>query len=66
MRDGYIPKEERKTLLFLADDMRLHSGIGNMTKELILGMAHRFNFIHVGGALQHPEAGQGFLRPGAA
>jgi glycosyltransferase involved in cell wall biosynthesis len=58
MRDGYIPKEERKTLLFLADDMRLHSGIGNMTKELILGMAHRFNFIHVGGALQHPEAGK--------
>jgi len=58
MREGYIAKQDRKTLLFLADDMRLHSGIGNMTKELMLGMAHRFNFIHVGGALQHPEAGK--------
>lgn len=57
MREGYIPKEDRKTILFLADDMRLPSGIGTMTRELILGNAHRYNFVHVGGAVQHPEAG---------
>lgn len=58
MREGYIKKAERKTILFLADDMRLHSGIGTMTKELVLGMAHRFNFVQIGGALKHPEAGK--------
>ena len=55
---GYIKKEDRKTILFLADDMRLPSGIGTMAKELIVGNAHRYNFVHVGAALQHPEAGK--------
>lgn len=58
MKEGYIPKEQRKTILFLADDMRLPSGIGTMTKELILGSAHHYNFIHVGAAIQHPEFGK--------
>lgn len=56
--EGYIKKEKRKTILFLADDMRLPSGIGTMTRELILGNAHRYNFVHVGGAINHPEAGK--------
>ena len=58
MKEGYIPKEQRKTILFLADDMRLPSGIGTMTKELIVGSAHHYNFLHVGAALQHPDAGK--------
>lgn len=56
--EGYIKKQNRKTILFLADDMRLPSGIGVMTKELIIGNAHRYNFVHVAGAIQHPEAGK--------
>ena len=31
-KEGYIPKEERKKILFLCDDIRLHSGIGTMAK----------------------------------
>ena len=58
MKKGYIKKESRKTILFLADDMRLPSGIGTMTKELIVGNAHRYNFVHVGGAVGHPETGK--------
>jgi len=55
---GYIPKQERKTLLFLADDCRLPSGIGTMTRELIVGNAHIFNFVHVGAAINHPDVGK--------
>ena len=58
MIKGYIPKENRKTILFLADDLRLSSGIGTMTRELIIGNAHVYNFVNLGAALQHPEAGQ--------
>jgi glycosyltransferase involved in cell wall biosynthesis len=58
MLEGYIPKDQRKTILFLADDLRLPSGIGTMTKELILGTAHKYNYIHVGAAINHPEAGK--------
>ena len=58
MREGYIPKDDRKTILFLADDMRLPSGIGTMTRELVLGNAHRYNFVQVGGAINHPDVGK--------
>ena len=60
MKPGYIPKEQRKTILFMADDLRLPSGIGNMTKELILGSAHVYNYVHIAAGVDHPEAGKVF------
>lgn len=58
MKQGYIPKDQRKTILFLADDLRLPSGIGTMTRELVIGNAHAYNFVHVAAAIQHPDAGK--------
>ena len=58
MKEGYIKKEDRKTILFLADDMRLPSGIGTMTRELIVGNAHKYNFVHLGAAINHPDVGK--------
>jgi glycosyltransferase involved in cell wall biosynthesis len=60
MKQGYIPKDQRKTILFLADDMRLPSGIGTMTRELILGTSHIFNYVHVGAGINHPDVGKIF------
>jgi glycosyltransferase involved in cell wall biosynthesis len=57
-KKGYIPKAERKTILFLADDCRLPSGIGTMTRELIVGNAHAYNFVHLGAAINHPDVGK--------
>ena len=58
MRTGYIPKDQRKKILFLADDMRVTSGIGVMTREIIEGTCHRYNWAHVGAGVNHPEAGK--------
>jgi glycosyltransferase involved in cell wall biosynthesis len=60
MVEGYIPKDKRKNILFLADDCRVPSGIGTMTREIMIGNAHRFNFVQVAAAIQHPEAGKAF------
>ena len=60
MVEGYIPKDKRKNILFLADDCRIPSGIGTMAREIMIGNAHRFNFIHLGAAINHPEAGKIF------
>ena len=60
MKEGYIPKDKRKKILMLSDDIRTHSGVGNMAKEIILNSAHRYNWVNLGGAVQHPEAGKGF------
>jgi len=60
MKKGYIPKNERKKILMLSDDIRTHSGVGGMAKQIVLNSAHHFNWVNVGGALKHPEAGKGF------
>jgi glycosyltransferase involved in cell wall biosynthesis len=58
MKTGYIPKDQRKKILFLADDMRVTSGIGVMTREIIEGTCHRYNWVQVGAGVNHPEAGK--------
>lgn len=55
---GYIPKNERKKILLLADDIRMHSGIGTMGREIVIGTAHRFNWVNLGGGMKHPDAGK--------
>lgn len=60
MKKGYIPKEERKKILLLCDDIRLHSGIGTMAREIVLNTAHHFNWVNLGAAIKHPETGKAF------
>ena len=57
---GYIPKEKRKKILLLADDIRMHSGVATMAKEIVVGTAHHFNWYQLGAALKHPEVGKVF------
>tara|TARA_R110000803_G_scaffold2472_11_gene8448 strand:+ start:3729 stop:5168 length:1440 start_codon:yes stop_codon:yes gene_type:complete len=58
MKEGYLPKEQRKKILFLCDDIRMHSGIATMAREIVLGTCHRYNWINVGAAINHPEVGK--------
>jgi glycosyltransferase involved in cell wall biosynthesis len=58
LKEGYIPREERKKILLLSDDIRFTSGISTMAKEIVIGTAHRFNWVNLGAAVQHPEQGK--------
>ena len=58
MKEGYIPREQRKKILLLSDDIRFTSGISTMAKEIVIGTAHRFNWVNLGAAIQHPEQGR--------
>lgn len=55
MREGYIPKDKRKKILLLSDDLRLHSGIATMSREIVYQTCHRFNWAQLGAAVQHPD-----------
>lgn len=55
---GFIPKDKRKTILLLSDDFRLPSGIGTQSKELIFNTCHHYNWLQLGAAVKHPEAGK--------
>ena len=58
MVEGYIEKSKRKKILLLSDDLRMHSGVATMSREIVVGTAHRFNWYQVGAALKHPELGK--------
>ena len=49
---------KRKKILLLADDMRMQSGIARMSREMVLGTCHEYDWVQIGGAIKHPEAGK--------
>ena len=58
IRNGYevLPANKRKTVLLLSDDLRMTSGVGNMSREFVMGTIHRYNWVQIGGAIDHPDA----------
>ena len=58
MKEGYIEKAKRKKILLLSDDLRMHSGVATMSREIVIGTAHKYNWFQLGAALKHPEVGK--------
>ena len=56
----YLPKDKRKKIVVVCDDIRVHSGIATVAKEIVLHTAHHFNWVNVGGAMKHPDKGKKF------
>ena len=52
--------KKKKKILLLSDDLRLHSGIATMSKEIVLHTAHKYDCIQVGAAVKHPDEGKFF------
>jgi glycosyltransferase involved in cell wall biosynthesis len=55
---AYLPPDKRKKILLICDDIRVHSGVATVARELVLNTAQHFNWVNVGGAINHPEAGK--------
>ena len=51
-------KPKKKKILLLSDDLRLHSGIGTMSKEFVLGTCHLYDWGQLGAAVKHPDQGK--------
>lgn len=56
--EGYIKKEDRKKILLLCDDIRMHSGVATMAREFVVNSAHRYNWFNIGAAVQHADKGK--------
>jgi glycosyltransferase involved in cell wall biosynthesis len=48
----------KKKILLLSDDIRMTSGISTMSKEIVLGTIHKFDWVQLGAAISHPENGK--------
>lgn len=49
---------KKKKILLLSDDLRMHSGVATMSRELVLGTLHHYDWAQIAGAIKHPEAGK--------
>jgi len=56
----YLPKNERKKILLICDDIRVHSGIATVAKEIVTHTAQHFNWAQIAGAIKHPDKGKIF------
>ena len=53
-----IKQKDRKKIIMLADDIRMHSGVAGMAREIVMGTAHKYNWFNIGAAINHPEVGK--------
>jgi glycosyltransferase involved in cell wall biosynthesis len=53
-----MPNNGKKTILFMGDDFRMHSGIATMSREIILNTVHKYNWVQIAGAITHPDKGK--------
>jgi len=50
----------KKKILLLSDDLRMTSGIANVSKQLVLGTVHQYDWVQLGAAIKHPDQGKVF------
>jgi len=48
---------KKKKILLLGDDIRLPSGVGTMSKEIVLKSLDKYDWVQIAGALQSPDKG---------
>jgi glycosyltransferase involved in cell wall biosynthesis len=57
---NYLPQNERKKIMLICDDIRVHSGVATVARELVLNTSQHFNWVNIAGAINHPEKGKRF------
>ena len=55
---AYLPQEERKKILLICDDIRVHSGVATVAREIVIHTCQHFNWVNIGGSINHPEVGK--------
>ena len=48
----------KKKILLMSDDLRMSSGVGTMSREIVMGTLEHYEWVQVGGAIKHPDDGK--------
>jgi glycosyltransferase involved in cell wall biosynthesis len=51
----YLPQNKRKKILLICDDIRVHSGVATVAREIVIKTSHHFNWVNIAGSVNHPE-----------
>jgi hypothetical protein len=49
---------KKKKILLLSDDLRLSSGVGVVSREIVTGTVKDFDWVQLGAAIKHPDQGK--------
>ena len=53
-----IDRIKKKKILLLSDDLRMASGVGTMSREIVLGTIEKYDWVQMAGAIKHPDTGK--------
>ena len=42
----------------MSDDLRMHSGVATVSKDIVIETLHEYDWVQIGGAIDHPEKGK--------
>jgi len=48
----------KKKILLMSDDLRMHSGVATVSKDIVFETLHQYDWVQMGGAIKHPEEGK--------
>ena len=52
------PIQTKKKILLLSDDLRMHSGVGTVSRNIVKGTCEKYDWVQLGGAVKHPDKGK--------
>ena len=48
----------KKKILLMSDDLRMHSGVATVAKDIVFETLNEYDWVQIGGAIKHPEKGK--------
>ena len=48
----------KKKILLMSDDLRMHSGVATVSKDIVVETLNEYDWVQIGGAIKHPEVGK--------
>ena len=48
----------KKKIILMSDDLRMHSGVATVSKDIVFETLNEYDWVQIGGAIKHPEVGK--------
>ena len=52
------PRKKKKKILLMSDDLRMHSGVATVSKDIVFETLNEYDWVQIGGAIKHPDKGK--------
>lgn len=53
-----VNQNKKKKIFLISDSLQFYSGVATISKEIVLGTIHKYDWVQLGAALNHPDHGK--------